>query len=328
MKMWRELPGVVWYHLKEGNINWAMTTWSMAMHYYSIKAIMILAECKKETLLFAFLLWPITGLGITAGAHRLWAHRSYEAHFVVRVLLMLLNSMANQSSLFHWCRDHRVHHKHSETNADPHNATRGFFYSHIGWLWLKKEKDVVLAGKEMDFSDLMEDPVIWFQHKCDPWFQQIMCFAVPAYFAKFGWGEDPYRAFLVAGCLRYMFVKHCTFLVNSAAHLYGDHPYDVLSYPAENPFVSFMAIGEGWHNWHHKYPYDYATSEFGVTSQFNPTKLFIDILAALGLVWNRKRATAAWSRGRARRDEMLAKGEALPKMGPRPWEVKEPTKND
>lgn len=237
--------------------------------------------------------------------------------------------MANQTSLYHWCRDHRVHHKHSETNADPHNATRGFFYAHIGWLWLKKEKDVVLAGKEMDFTDLLDDPVVRFQHKLDPIFPQFMCFAVPTYICKYGWGENAYYAFLVAGCLRYMWVKHCTFLVNSAAHLYGDHPYDVTSYPAENPFVSWMAIGEGWHNWHHKYPYDYATSEFGIFSQYNPTKLLIDILAALGLVWNRKRATAAWSRGKARRDEMEAKGEPLPPMAPRPWEIaKEATKTD
>merc|ERR1711862_751157 len=47
--------------------------------------------------------------------------------------------------------------------------------------------------------------------------------------------------------------------------------------------------GEGWHNWHHKYPFDYAASEFGVSSQFNPSKLFIDMLASVGLVWGRKR---------------------------------------
>ena len=236
---------------------------------------------------------------------------------------MLLNSMANQTSLYHWSRDHRVHHKHSETGADPHNATRGFFYAHIGWLWLKKPKEVVLAGKDMDFSDLLEDPVVRFQDKLDPWFNQYMCFLFPAQVCKYFWGEDMYLAFLVAGCSRYIFVLHGTFLVNSAAHLYGDHPYDVLSYPAENPFVSCFAIGEGWHNWHHKYPYDYATSEFGCLAQYNPSKMVIDILAALGLVWGRKRATAAWTRGRARRDQDEAAGIPLPKQAIRPWELQQ-----
>ena len=71
---------------------------------------------------------------------------------------MLCNSCANQGSIYHWARDHRVHHKFSETTADPHDATRGFFFAHMGWLFVKKHKDVVKAGREMDFSDLKEDP--------------------------------------------------------------------------------------------------------------------------------------------------------------------------
>ena len=50
-------------------------------------------------------------------------------------------------------------------------------------------------------------------------------------------------------------------LVNSAAHLWGERPYDPKSNPAENPLVAIASIGEGWHNWHHKYPFDYAASE-------------------------------------------------------------------
>jgi stearoyl-CoA desaturase (delta-9 desaturase) len=267
-----------------------------------------------------------SGFGITVGVHRLWSHRSYEAHFIVRVALMLVNSMANQTSIYHWSRDHRVHHKHSETTADPHNATRGFFFSHIGWLLLKKDRAVVEAGKDMDFSDLLEDPVVRFQHMLDPIFPQFMCFVVPSYTANYFWGEDLWKAFLVAGCVRYIWVKHCTFLVNSAAHLYGDHPYDTASYPAENPVVSWFAIGEGWHNWHHKYPYDYACSEFGISSQFNPSKLLIDALAAVGLVWNRKRGTAAWSHGKARRDRDAAAGIPYPRVNTRPWEIQIETK--
>jgi stearoyl-CoA desaturase (delta-9 desaturase) len=91
--------------------------------------------------------------------------------------------------------------------------------------------------------------------------------------------------------------------VNSAAHIWGDHPYDPASWPSENPFVSLGAIGEGWHNWHHKYPFDYAASEYGVHRQFNPTKLIIDIAAGGGLVTHRKRATAMWAREKAKQAE-------------------------
>jgi len=134
---------------------------------------------------------------------------------------------------------------------------RGFFFAHIGWLLLKKRPEVIRAGKDLDFSDLYEDPVVMLQRKLDPWFALYMCFVFPAQIAVKFWGESFWTAFFVAGGLRYVYVLHCTFLVNSAAHLYGDHPYDVMSYPSENPYVSFMAIGEGWHNWHHKYPFDY-----------------------------------------------------------------------
>ena len=162
---------------------------------------------------------------------------------------------------------------------------------------------------------------MWFQKKLDPWFTLYMCYVFPAQVASRCWGENFWTAFLVAGGLRYCYVLHCTWLVNSAAHLYGDHPYDVLSYPTENPFVSFFAIGEGWHNWHHKYPFDYAASEFGVSSQYNPSKMIIDAFAAVGLVWGRKRGTAAWAMGKARRERDLAAGIPLPKPAPRPWEV-------
>ena len=73
----------------------------------------------------------LSSQGITAGVHRLWTHRSYKASFPLRVFLMLANCMAMEDSIYIWSRDHRVHHKYSETTADPHNATRGFFFSHV-----------------------------------------------------------------------------------------------------------------------------------------------------------------------------------------------------
>lgn len=73
--------------------------------------------------------------------------------------------MACQNDLYEWTRDHRVHHKFSESDADPHNVNRGFFFAHMGWLMCKKHPDVMRKGKAVDCSDLLRDPVIRFQKK-------------------------------------------------------------------------------------------------------------------------------------------------------------------
>ena len=64
----------------------------------------------------------MSGLGITAGAHRLWSHRTYKARLPLKLVLMLANTMAGENSIYTWTRDHRTHHKFSETHGDPHNA--------------------------------------------------------------------------------------------------------------------------------------------------------------------------------------------------------------
>lgn len=115
--------------------------------------------------LIAIILYAVGGLGITGGAHRLWAHRSYKARLPLRVLLTVFNTIAFEDCAIHWARDHRVHHKYSETDADPHNATRGFFFSHVGWLLCKKHPEVIEKGKKIDISDLENDPVLAFQRK-------------------------------------------------------------------------------------------------------------------------------------------------------------------
>lgn len=70
-----------------------------------------------------------------------------------------------QDSIFEWARDHRTHHKYADTDADPHNAERGLFFSHMGWLCCKKSPEVVEGGKRIDLSDLYEDPVVMFQKR-------------------------------------------------------------------------------------------------------------------------------------------------------------------
>lgn len=103
--------------------------------------------------------------GITSGAHRLWAHRSYKAKLPLRIILGIFQTVALQNHIYEWVRDHRVHHKFTDTNADPHNVTRGFFFSHMGWLLVRKHPEVFSKGKTVDLSDLEADVVVRVQRR-------------------------------------------------------------------------------------------------------------------------------------------------------------------
>jgi len=280
-----------------------MIVYISLVHVAALMGVWRFSSISSATIIWFFVGYIIGGIGITGGAHRLWAHRSYSAHWILRTILMIANSMASQGTIFHWARDHRAHHKFSETESDPHNAQRGFFYSHMGWLLVKKDQAVIEAGRSINMVDLINDPVVMFQKKLDPWWNLFWCLAFPAILPAYFWGEDFLSAFFVCGALRYVCILHATWTVNSIAHTFGNRPYDPTINPRQNFWVALWALGEGWHNWHHKYPYDYATSEFGVLKNLNPTKLFIDVCAYLGLVWDRKRALGAWELAKAKMEE-------------------------
>lgn len=250
-------------------------------------AYLMLASAKILTAVFATLLYIAGGFGVTAGAHRLWAHRAYKAKWPLRVILMIFNTLAFQNHIYEWARDHRVHHKYSETDADPHNATRGFFFSHVGWLLVRKHPDVKEKGKTLDMSDLDADPVVMFQKKYYLIIMPILCFILPTVIPVYLWGETWKNAWFVVAMFRYTFTLNITWLVNSAAHMWGNHPYDRFINPAENVSVAVFALGEGWHNYHHVFPWDYKTAELG-NYHTNMTTALIDFFSRIGWAYDLK----------------------------------------
>ncbi|OWY99637.1 Acyl-CoA desaturase, partial [Phytophthora megakarya] len=208
------------------NANWPMVYYITLVHIGAVVGATCLPECKTQTYWWLFGLYVLNGLGITMGAHRLWAHRSYKACGLVRFLLMLCNSMANQGTIFHWSRDHRVHHKYSDTSADPHNSGRGFFFAHMGWLLVKKDPKVVKAGEGLNYDDLWADWTVVLQEKLNPWGNLFMCFVFPMMVTMHFAGENWFNALFVCGFLRYVLDLHATWLVNSATHFYGSAEYD------------------------------------------------------------------------------------------------------
>lgn len=270
-----------------GSLVWKNMILLTLLHIGGLYALnLTLFASHWNTILFATGYGLIAGLGVTAGAHRLWCHRSYEATLLLRILLTIFNCMAVQTAIYDWCRDHRVHHKFSETNADPHNSKRGFFFSHMGWLFFKKHPDVINKGRTVDMSDLLADPVVCFQRKFYIPLSFIWGFLIPAIIPYWFWNEYFITAFFVAGIGRYIILLHSTWAVNSVAHLYGYKPYNKKINARENLLVALFAVGEGFHNYHHTFPWDYSTSEFGWW--FNPSTAFIDLMARLGLAYNLK----------------------------------------
>ena len=200
-----------------------------------------------QTIIAMFLFDILAGLGITAGAHRLWSHRSYKAKFPLRVLLAILQTLSFQNHIFDWVRDHRVHHKYSETDADPHNAKRGFFFSHIGWTLCKKHRDVIVRGRQIDLSDILADPIVRFQKIHYLKIAIVIVFVIPTIIPMYFWSETFNNSFVTCTLLRYVLTLHSTWFVNSVAHMWGNRPYDKNINPADNILVAFMAIGEGFH---------------------------------------------------------------------------------
>lgn len=234
----------------------------------------------------------LSNLGITVGSHRLWSHRSYKAKTPLKIFLMILTSLSNEGSIYHWSRDHIVHHKYSDQKADPHNIKNGLFYAHIGWLFYDKHQLTIQAGKELNLEYLDRDWVVTFQKKFYIYFAITFCYFLPTLYGVYVHKLTPFTSFCIFGMFRWIINLHCTWCVNSVAHQYGYRPYDKNSPTTESWFTNIVSIGEGSHNWHHKYPYDYAASEFDMFKTgkvFNPSKTFIDIMYYCGQAYDLKR---------------------------------------
>ncbi|XP_036675336.3 acyl-CoA Delta(11) desaturase [Drosophila suzukii] len=239
------------------------------------------------TTIWSFFVGGVAGFGVTAGAHRFWTHRSYKANAVLRSILMVCYCVAGQNTLYDWVRDHRVHHKYSETDADPHNANRGFFFSHVGWLMMLKHPEVLRRGRQIDMSDILADPVVRFHQKYFIPLKTFFCFILPTVIPVYFWGESWTLSFVQQCLFRYVSSLNFTWSVNSAAHLWGSRPYDKRIMPSENIYVSLLAMGEGWHNYHHVFPWDYKAAELG-NYTVNFTTMVLDAFHKLGWAWNMK----------------------------------------
>lgn len=284
-------------------IKWSNVIILFVLHLLGVYAFFYLMvnPVKTSTVIFSSLIGMLSGFGMSVGAHRLWAHRSFKARLPLRITLAILQAMTMNGSAFSYARDHRTHHKYSDTDGDPKNPSRGLFYSHIGWWMVKKTQKVKDHGNKLDFSDLRRDWVVWGQHRfyvpCFLLFGMVIPTLIPYYLFH----EHLLTSFFICFVLRTVVVLHHLFMVNSVAHFFGHRPYDFRIRPTENRLVIYLSMGEGNHNYHHTFPYDYSSSEKKAWEFYNPSTLVIDLCGFLGLAYDCKRASRAVIEGTVRR---------------------------
>ncbi|KAJ4414638.1 stearoyl-CoA 9-desaturase [Gnomoniopsis sp. IMI 355080] len=232
---------------------------------------------QKKTAIWAVVYYYNTGLGITAGYHRLWAHRCYKACLPLRIYLAAVGAGAMEGSARWWSKGHRAHHRYTDTEKDPYSVRKGLLYSHIGWMIIKQNPK--RAGRT-DITDLNEDPVVVFQHTHFVKVVLFMALVFPTMVAGIGWG-DWWGGFVYAAILRVFVVQQATFCVNSLAHWLGEQPFDDRNSPRDHVITALVTLGEGYHNFHHEFPSDYRNAIEWY--QYDPTKWCIWMWKQLGL---------------------------------------------
>lgn len=228
----------------------------------------------------SIILLYLTGLSITAGYHRFYAHRSYRTHPVIEGILLFFASMAGQGSALRWAFDHRLHHAHVDTDNDPYSIKKGFWYAHFLWILEKPRK---IDAKVV--PDLLKNPLVQFQHK-HAHLLMVMT-NVAAFFVVGFLTGDFLGAFFLACWTRIFVLHHFTWFINSLAHTWGDKPFCQEQTAVNNFIIALLTFGEGYHNFHHTFANDYRN---GIRwYHFDPTKWLIWCLNKVGLTSNLKR---------------------------------------
>jgi stearoyl-CoA desaturase (delta-9 desaturase) len=243
-----------------------------------------------------FVMYLITGFGITVGYHRLFTHRSFEATAPAKIGLGIAGSMAVEGPILKWVAVHRRHHQYSDEEHDPHSphhhgggirgVLAGFWHAHVAWIFAPDPPDLARY-----VGDLYKDPVTHRLSKLFPLWV-FLGLAIPAVIGGLiaGTWMGAVRGFLWGGLVRVFMVQHITWSVNSICHLWGEKSFGCPDESRNNVVCGVFALGEGWHNNHHMFP---SSARHGLRWwEFDSSYLLIRAMEMVGLV-RRVRVPAA-----------------------------------
>jgi len=232
--------------------------------------------------ILAVTLYVVTGLGISLGFHRHFAHHSFRARRGLRIALAVAGSLAAEGSLISWVSNHRRHHVFADREGDPHSPwtvdsgpmqrLRGLFHAHVGWLFSGTD-----ANAERWSRDLLADrDVVVISRLAPLW--PVASLTVP-----FAIGYVVTRsltgatlAMVWAGAVRIGLLHHVTWSVNSLGHMFGTRPYRTSDRSGNIGWLSVISFGDSWHNSHHAFP---ALARHGCDAgQFDPSAAVLRVL--------------------------------------------------
>jgi stearoyl-CoA desaturase (delta-9 desaturase) len=235
-------------------------------------------------------MYAVCGVSITAGYHRLFAHRTYRATAPVRWAMLVCGAATFQNSALSWSADHRAHHADTDSDNDPHAITRGVWFAHIGWLARRRSASADVSR----LSDLWAVRSIRLQHR---WYALIAIgvgLVLPMAIASL-W-HDALGGLFVAGFLRSGLMLQATCCINSLAHLLGTPRYDSRASARDSTLTALITFGEGYHSFHHRFPFDHRSSP--TWWHYDPSKWLVWTLSRAHLV-HRVRTASAESISRA-----------------------------
>ena len=225
------------------------------------------------SVLLCITLYVVRMWGLTAGFHRYFSHRTYKTSRIFQFLLAFLAQTSAQRGVIWWSAIHRHHHLHSDSPLDVHSPRHtGFWFSHLGWIFSKQKS-------QADYStvaDLAKYPELRFLDR-RPYFPAFLlgvaCFLV-----------DGAPGLFVGFFLSTVILYHCTFAINSVAHVVGSQRYVTADDSKNNWWLALIALGEGWHNNHHHY--QSSTRQGFFWWEVDITYYVLKALSWTGLVWD------------------------------------------
>jgi stearoyl-CoA desaturase (Delta-9 desaturase) len=269
--------------LKLKEFNWVSGIFIITYHIalFALLPYYLLKYTPSFRLLWvSALLLGLCGLSLSAGYHRYYAHRAYRPNKVLEVFLLFFATVGIGSNVLRWSHEHRIHHKHTDTDHDPHSIKKGFMYAHMWWVFKK--------SKEIDMSivqDLAKNKLVMFQYR----FYTLLATATNVLVLGLIWlfTGDLFGTLVFAFLARVFLFHHFTWFINSLAHTWGSKTYSGEQTAVDNYMMALLTWGEGYHNYHHVFASDYRN---GIKwYHFDPSKWMIWTMAKIGFASELKR---------------------------------------